>query len=56
MPESLNTVVDGFTQYTDPTEIQRDAAHDSELGNVGTSISLSVSYSASISWTVSWSA
>ncbi|MFQ3844750.1 LxmA leader domain family RiPP [Staphylococcus pseudoxylosus] len=48
-------LLSGYRNYTSASEIQKGAVDDSELGNVGTSISLSVTYSASVSWTVSWS-
>ncbi|HAB0417328.1 MULTISPECIES: signal protein [Staphylococcus] len=49
-------LLNGYKNYTSASEIQKNAVDDSELGNVGTSVSLSVTYSASVSWTVSWSA
>ncbi|WP_262092870.1 hypothetical protein, partial [Weissella fangxianensis] len=49
------TLLSGYTSYTSPIDVQRSAVEESQLGNVGTSISLSVSYSASVSWTFSWS-
>ncbi|MBI5974388.1 hypothetical protein [Staphylococcus canis] len=45
----------GYQNYTSASEIQKSAIDNSELGNVGTSLSLSVTYSASVSWTVTWS-
>lgn len=56
MSEKLDQIIEGYNRYTEPAEIQRDAAHNSELGNIGTSISLSVTYSASVTFTVTWSA
>ncbi|MDG0843987.1 hypothetical protein M4L39_11055 [Staphylococcus equorum] len=50
-----NLLLNGYRNYTSASELQKTAINDSELGNVGTSISLSVTYSASVSWTISWS-
>lgn len=49
------SILDGYTTYTTPAEVQKSAVEDNQLGNVGTSITISVSYSASVSWTFSWS-
>ena len=48
-------ILDGYTTYTTPAEVQKSAVEDNQLGNVGTSITIRVSYSASVSWTFSWS-
>ncbi|UQS84134.1 signal protein [Bombilactobacillus thymidiniphilus] len=48
-------LLNGYTNYTSPARVQQSAVEESQLGNVGTSISLSVTYSASVSWTFSWS-
>lgn len=50
-----NSVLAGYTTYTTPTEVQKSAVEDNQLGNVGTSITVSVTYSVSVSWTFSWS-
>ncbi len=50
-----NNLLKGYTSYTTPAAIQKSAIDESQLGFVGTSISLSVTYSASVSWTFSWS-
>lgn len=49
------SILSGYTTYTTPSEVQKSAVADNQLGNVGTSISISVTYSASVSWTFSWS-
>lgn len=46
-------LLQGYTQYTTPLEIQNSALESDQLGNVGTSISLSLSIS--YSWSLSWS-
>ena len=46
-------MIDGYTTYTSPAEVQKSAIEENQLGNVGTSISVSVSWS--VSWTFSWS-
>lgn len=49
-------LLEGYTAYSAPTEIQNETLADSRLNNVGTSLSVSVSlsYSVSVSWSVSW--
>lgn len=49
------SILDGYTTYTTPAEVQKSAIEDNQLGNVGTSVTFSVSYSLSVSWTFSWS-
>lgn len=54
MSESLTQgLLDGYTAYASPLEIQRESMADATLGTVGTSLSLSVS--VSWSWSFSWS-
>lgn len=45
-------LLQGYTQYTIPLEIQKSALESDLLANVGTSLSLSVSIS--YSWSISW--
>ncbi|GAA6527778.1 hypothetical protein [Intrasporangium sp. DVR] len=49
-------LLDGYTAYASPMDIQRESLADTDLASVGTSISLSVSvsYSLSVSWSWSW--
>ncbi|WP_017569534.1 hypothetical protein [Nocardiopsis halotolerans] len=47
-------LLEGYTAYSAPAEIQNETLAGSRLNNVGTSVSLSVSYSVSVSWSVSW--
>ncbi len=49
-------LLDGYTAYASPMDIQRESLADATLGSVGTSLSLSisVSYSLSVSWSWSW--
>lgn len=49
------SILDGYTTYTTPAEVQKSAIEDNQLGNVGTSVTISVSYSLTVSWTFSWS-
>jgi hypothetical protein len=46
-------LIESYTAYVTPFEIQQESLAGPEVGNVGTSLSLSVS--ASVSWTWSWS-
>lgn len=49
-------LLDGYTAYASPVDIQQESLADTRLSNVGTSlsISVSVSYSWSVSWSWSW--
>ena len=44
--------LNGYTNYTTPSEVQKSVIEDSKLGNVGTSVTVTVSWSWSV--TVSW--
>ena len=46
--------LNGYTNYTTPSDVQKSVIEDSKLGNVGTSVTVSVSWSWSWSVTVSW--
>lgn len=52
---NTKSILNGYTTYVTPREIQKSAVEETQLGNVGTSISLSVTYSWSLSWTFTWS-
>lgn len=44
--------LNGYTNYTTPSDVQKSVIEDSKLGNVGTSVTVTVSWSWSV--TVSW--
>lgn len=48
-----NQLAAGYRTFVSASEIQEEVMHGTEVGNVGTSLSLSVSLSWSVSWT--WS-
>lgn len=47
-------LLDGYTAYASPMDIQEETLADARLANAGTSISISVSLSWSVSWSWSW--
>lgn len=47
------SLLSGYKSYTSPAAVQKSAIDESQMGFVGTSVTVTVS--ASVSWTFSWS-
>ena len=47
----MRNLLDGYKTYTTPGKLQKSVAEESQLGNVGTSVTVTVT----VSWSVTWS-
>ena len=47
----MKSLLVGYKTYTTPCKLQRSVAEESQLGNVGTSVTVTVT----VSWSVTWS-